>query len=259
VRGHHDLERASVAAVLCALAAIVVPWEIVRALVALPLALFLPGYAIAAAAFGSRSLPRAQLLVLSLGMSLATLALGGILLNVLPGGLRTVTWALLLVAVVLAACRGAALRRRRHARRRRREPLPRLPRLDWALLGVAAIVATAAFALAQKPLPAKHAIGFTALWMLPSGSPEDAVDIGVASSEQDPGSFTLKIRVGKRGKPRITRFALDPGEERTFHLAVPSARPPGSTHVTASLFKQPGPDRLYRRVSSWLPRKETLP
>ncbi len=61
MRGHGDLEAAVVAAALCALLALVLPFEPLRMLLAAPLCLFLPGYAIAATIFAARRIGRRQL------------------------------------------------------------------------------------------------------------------------------------------------------------------------------------------------------
>lgn len=261
MRGHRDLTRASVAAVLCALVAAVVPWELVRLVAALPLTLFLPGYAIVAAAFGSRGLAPPKRLTLSVAVSLMTLALTALVLNVFPFGLTTASWAVALPVIVIAACRGAALRRDQPQARRSAKP----PWAGWrpsprdaALVGAAVVVAITALVLAQKPLSADNAEGFTALWMLPTDSREDAVRIGVLSSEQDPAAYTLQVRTGAKGQPQSYRVALGPGEEKTFEVQVPRA--PGSrAHVVASLYRSEEPQRLYRRVTSWLPRQTTFP
>ena len=63
------------------------PLEIVRLVAALPLTLFLPGYAIIAAAFGSRELAPPKRLMLSVAISLMVLALGAFVLNIFPFGL----------------------------------------------------------------------------------------------------------------------------------------------------------------------------
>jgi uncharacterized membrane protein len=258
VRGHRDLERASVAAVVCALVAALAPWEVVRLVAAVPLTLFLPGYAVVAAAFGSQELAPPKRLTLSVGVSLMVLVLGAFLLNVFPFGLRTASWAVLLPLVVIAACRGAALRRGRPAPARRRRPAPPRPAAgSIALVSLALLIGVAALVLAQKPLPAKNAAGFAALWMLPTDSAEDAVAVGVISSEQDPASYRLVVNLGK-DRSKTYRFDLDPGEERVYELAVPP-RAGGRTHVVASLYRDERPGHVYRRVTSWLPRHKTFP
>lgn len=257
MRGHRDLKLACVAAVLCALVAALVPWEIVRLVAALPLVLFLPGYAIVAAAFGSRQPALPKRIVLSVATSLMTLVLGTFVLNIFPFGLRTASWAVLLPLVVIAASRGAALRRDPADRERRRMPLPRPAPASLAIFAVAVLIAGAAVVLAQKPLPAKNAVGFSALWMLPTDSREDAVAVGVLSSEHHPASYRLMVSLGK-SQSTIYPVKLDPGEERVFEVDVPP-RASGRTHVVATLYRKGRPGHVYRRVNSWLPRQKTFP
>ena len=117
MRGHRDLELVVLGAALSALIALLVPLEELRLIGALPLTLVLPGYAIVALTFARRPLGWPHLFVLSLGISLMVLTLGALVLNYGPGGIQSVTWAILLFVVVLAASRGAALRRPPAARR----------------------------------------------------------------------------------------------------------------------------------------------
>jgi len=258
MRGHRDLQGACLAAIVCALVAALVPWEIVRLVAALPLALFLPGYAIVAAAFGSRELAAPKRIMLSVAVSLMALALGAFVLNIFPFGLETASWAVLLPLVVIAACRGAALRRERpRAGRAGRPALPRPATGSLVIGALAAAIALGALVLAGKPLPAENAKGFTALWMLPTDKSEDAVAIGVDSNQHDPRSYRLRVSLGK-DQSKTYRVDLDPGEERVYELDVPS-RPSGRTHVVASLYKEGEPQKLYRRVTSWLPRQMTFP
>lgn len=259
MRGHRDLIRASAAAVLCALVAALVPWEPIRIVAALPLTLFLPGYAIVAVAFAKQELARPKQLTLSFGISLMVLALSALFLNIFPFGLTTASWAVLLPIVIIAACRGAALRRGRprpQSRRSRSRPQLRLSAAGWVALAAAALIAVAALVLAQRPLPAENAEGFTALWMLPTNGQDEAVRVGVVSSEQDPAAYTLQVQAGK-GQSQTYRVALDPGEEKSFEVRVPPARG-GRAHVVASLYRSNRPGHLYRRVTSWLPRQTTF-
>jgi uncharacterized membrane protein len=252
VRGHSDLERVTVAAIVCALVASLIPWEVVRLIAALPLAVFLPGYAIVAAAFGPRQLDRQVLLMLTLACGLAVLCLGGLVLNYLPGGLRTVTWALLLVLVVVAASRGAALRRPKTWKRPGPRARVRIRRIDLACGLAALAAAVGALALAYTPLPASDAAGYTALWMLPnSNDSRPSVRVGVISAEQGAERYRLQVRLGEARRLRVYRFALDPGEERVFRVPV-KLEATGSTRVAASLYEQARPRALYRRVTSWL-------
>jgi hypothetical protein len=251
MRAHRDLERVAAAAVLCALVAVLVPLEAIRILGALPLALFLPGYAITAASFGPRRLETPQLLLLSVAMSLIALVVASLFLTLLPGGLNTVSWAVLLVVIVLAACRGAAVRRGPRARRRPGRGRPRLGVLDAGFLGAAALLAAAAIVLSQVSFSATDADGYTALWMLPTAG-KDAVEIGVTSARQASGRFRLEVKTEPGAAPAIAKFRLDPGDERVFTVPVGSRQAGRSVPVVASLYKAGEPHRLYRRVNSWL-------
>ena len=127
----YELRRVGVAAALCAVGALLMPFEAVRLLFAAPLALFLPGYAIAAACFSRGSLDRPRFLLVSLVLSLSMLALGGLVLNYMPGGIRPLSWALLLLLVTGVGCWVATRRwpapKKRPARGRRR-PSPKSSR-----------------------------------------------------------------------------------------------------------------------------------
>jgi hypothetical protein len=240
MRGHRDLRLTAMASTLCAAAALILPFPAVCLFFAIPLCLFLPGYAVASAAFAHRPLARMQTLVLSLGLSLTVLALGALLLNYLPGGVRAGPWALLLVLVVLISCWAAALRRPKPAR----APSSAWPRLGVSrtggvLLGGGALATIAALVLAMTPVPAKNAVGYTELWLSTrSGAKSAVVSIGVRSEEQHEVGYFLRVQFG-RGKPKLRLFNLVPGETRV----VP---------VVASLFRQDEPKAVYRRITGWV-------
>ena len=257
MRGHRDLRIAAALALVCALLAPLLPVEALSLLFALPLAFFLPGYALAAATFARRPIERPQLLLLSLGLSLCVLALGALLLNYLPGGIGPVSWAVLLVLVVLNGCRVAALRRpnaRAGAGAATKSSL-RLSGTAAGLLIGALLCTTAALALTFTTTSAKHADGFTALWLLPPtprDAPQGGARIGVNSEEQKPVSYRLQVRVGDRPGENVRRFSLDPGETRVLKLG-PSASASGeAVAVRALLFRGEKPANAYRRVSGWL-------
>jgi hypothetical protein len=67
---------------------IVTPDHVPGRILTLPLVLVLPGYAVTAALFPNRSLGVPERLVFSLGLSVAIVVLGGLLLNVTPFGVR---------------------------------------------------------------------------------------------------------------------------------------------------------------------------
>ncbi len=253
MRGHRDLELVSAGAVVCALVALLSPLPSIALIAAIPLTLFLPGYAVTAAIFG-RSRPDAPpMALLTLALSFAMLVLGSFLLNYMPGGIRSLSWGILLVAVVIAAARLAAIRRRptgksSRSRQRSRRRLDLAP-LDAALYAVGGLAAVAALVLAQIPVTASNADGFTALWLLPAKD-HGSARVGVSSNEQEPTSYRLFVRT-ERDSGVTRRFRLEPGEERQFTVELDPNL--AGRRVTASLYRDQKPQRVYRRVTNWLP------
>ncbi|MBA3865465.1 MAG: DUF1616 domain-containing protein [Solirubrobacterales bacterium] len=255
MRGNRDLALISASAVACALLAIVVPWEGLRLVAALPLAFVLPGYAIVAAAFGPRRLDLTQSIMLSLGCSLAVLCLGALVLNYVPGGIQTASWAILLAIVAAAASGVAALHRPEEGEAEEAPPVPRrhhLRRVDILCGVVVVVLAAGAVGLANTPLPAGGASGYTTLWILPAGSADRAVRLGVSSSEQGVKNYILTLRVGGGPKRTLSRFALSPGDEHVFTVPTPIS-PDESTLVSGMLFRESNPVTAIRKVRTWLP------
>jgi len=253
VRGHRDLRLVVAAAALCALVALLFPSEAVRLVFAAPLALFLPGYAIAAANFARRELDRPRMLLASLVLSLSALVLAALLLNYAPGGIRALSWALILLAIVLGCARAAALRRPRAAtapqRPRRSRPAP----VALALGGLGIAAAAAALVLSASTVPADEAVGYTELWVLPQGPAASGdFQVGVGSEEQHTVPYDLLIQVGER--PLIRRsFVLDPGATRVVRLDTGAAPGAAPVPVVATLLRQNQTDEIYRRVKNWIP------
>jgi hypothetical protein len=255
MRDHGDLEAAVTAAALCAMLTLVLPFEPLRMLLAAPLTLFLPGYAITAAIFARTLIPPRQFLVFSVGLSLAVLALGALLLNYMPGGIRAWSWALLLFLVVLGCCRGAALRRPKRAPAPISWALPRPNGAQAALLAGGGLAIVAAIALAFTPLSATDATGFTEAWIQPLDK-GNGVRIGVGSAERHDSSYHLVVRFGK-GRAVTRQFGLQPGQKEVLIVGDnrAAASPTGAAiPVTAILYKEDSlePDHPFRRVSTWL-------
>jgi uncharacterized membrane protein len=249
MRGQKDLRLVLAAAALCAVLAAVLPVDVLRLVFALPLVLYLPGYALAAAIFARERIEAPKMALLAAGLSLTVLPLGALLINYAPGGIGVGSWATLLFLVVLGACRAAAVRRPPA-----RNPALALPKLGIggaraAVLGLAALATVGALVLAFVPLSAKHAIGYTELWIKPSG--HTAASIGVRSDEQKAGDYRLEVRIGSAPTPIVRRFSLDPGESRI--VRVDGGADAGGRRVSADLFRSGHPASPYRRVATWIP------
>lgn len=249
MRGQGDLRLAVAAAVLCAALALLIPVDGVALVFAVPLALFLPGYAITAATFARRPLAAPQLLLLSIALSLATLVLGSLVLNYL-GGIHPLSWALLLLLVICAACRVAAVRRGAGGKAMRL-PRPHLGGLQASMLLGAVAAAAVALVLSSTTVPADDALGYTQLWILPQpGTAHSRAQVGVRSQQQTSVDYDLRVRIGSDVVLRRS-FRLAPGETRLVKLRAPRGTE-GTVPVIATLLRHNRPTKVYRRVKGSL-------
>lgn len=244
-----DLLAAASATAVCAVVVSTVPLSAVRTVFALPLCFVLPGYGVVAAVFGSRRPHGAQLLMLVLALSFATLVLGSLVLD-LPHGLRAGPWTALLAGIALAAYAIAW---------RRRDPLeaavPSVARLrpgagNVLLLGFACVAVVSALVLSQVPLSASHAVGYTELWMT---GPEKSsqLRIGVLSAEQHVTAYRLEVRIASMA-PTIIDLTLNPAQQEEFALPVPSSVAGRQPEAQALLYKVGAPG-VYRSATARLP------
>jgi hypothetical protein len=255
VSDNRDLTAVAGAAVVLAAAALAIPIEWLSLLLLAPLAFGLTGYAIVAACFTRRPPAWPQRVALSIGISLAVLALLSLPLNYL-GGLTPVTWALGLVLVTLVAC-GVAVASRLPAPRRSGEPfrLPGVGPLNAGLAGAGLLATVAAVVLAFTPLSASHAEGFTALWLRPFDSNAGAgVRVGVGSEEKQAISYRLEVHFAGSGAPIEREVELEPGQTSVLRvLAAPQPTAGSPRFVSATLFLADQPEQVYRHVYGWVP------
>jgi hypothetical protein len=232
-----------------------------RAVLVLPLVFFLPGYVLVAALFPGRGagLKVEERALLSIGLSLALVALGGLLLNQSPWGLQADSWAAFLGLFTLGAAVVAVLRPPRPAPGGGPQgvaegdavPLRLLPpvgvRHGLAFAGAAAIL-TGAVAIAHQGAQAQRvATGFTQLWLVPAaagGAGSGALRLGLRSAEPRPATYSLRVTVDGVQTESWPVIVLAPGQ--TWETTVAPA-PRGA--VEALLSRADAPQEIYRRVT----------
>ena len=223
---------------------------VIGIILALPLVFVLPGYMLTEILFHKRSLDVSHRLVLSLGVSLAIDILGGVILNLLPGGLQAISWAVLLGLFTTVFSLFAAYLRRGTGMNGARPVRFRLTFYPWILFGAATVVAILAVVYSvigatQQPYP-----GFTQLWMLPAVQPGKscAVRLGVRSFETTPVKYRLTMVTNGDQGTTWPSVVLAPQEE--WDQLVPIIpKTTENVHVEAQLYQLDKPQAVYRKVN----------
>ncbi len=237
------------AGAILVIAPISIAW--LRAVLAAPMVLFAPGYAISAAAAGGRRVNWPERLLLSLGLSIMVVILGGLALNLTPWKLRVDTWVVFLAGLTLVAC-VIALVRRHHAPAAPREAAPSVNiRLGQVLIvGLAVVVAAGAIGVARTPLPGRDIQGYTLLWALP-GEGENACTIryGMTSGELTSTAYRLEILRNSQPFQIWPVITLAPGDKWEQSVQVPPDLTGKSVLVNTVLYLVDKPGVVYRQVT----------
>lgn len=224
---------------------------VVRAILAVPLILILPGFAFSLALFPKKSPGAAEQILLIGGLSILLAGFVGIVLDRTRFGLQSSSWAAALCTITLIACLIAGVRRRRLDLESSSPPRLKLTWSQGAILCLAGLLIIMAVRQARTPTSQLTEFqGYTILWMLPAGNDNpNTVRLGLASDEFEKTRYDLRLTVDNKTVHGWEGIQLAPGEkwETTYNL-------PGefleSTRVEAFLYKLDGPHSIYRRV--WL-------
>jgi uncharacterized membrane protein len=256
-RANLDLKLAALAAVEGLVVATAVDQTAARVVPAILLALVAPGYALSVALL-PQVRDRFERLLLALGLSVCVIVIGGLILDLTPWGLTSLSWGISLAAFTLAAC-ALAQRRRSAAVPARagdatpREFLSRAARrraLTVSSIGAAAVAAmvVAAVLIARQPSSSAHVDGFTALWAVPVKQSDASFSIGIRSDEVRTTSYRLIARAGQKVVLR-RNLTLRPREEWLAKGRFVGAAPIGAVReLQVLLYRDDRPTVVYRRV-----------
>ncbi len=232
-------------------------------LIGLLFAFVLPGFAIASAVFSMRTMPVAERILLSVGLSVTADILSGLLINLLPGGLSTEAWGAMLGGITASAALVALVRWRddwaqglwpgTQAARGDKATSYFSSMLARGMMLVSVVIVAGAFAVAIYSANHAPSAGFTQLWML-SQAKSSAVEVGVRNEEQSPKRYTVQLFAA--GSPLYTwkSISLAPGQSWTVTAPLPaqvvnsSARVP----VQAILYLSSAPSQPYRETLVWV-------
>lgn len=218
-----------------------------RAIAAILLVLFIPGYAITRAAFPGRAWGTAERILFSLGGSLSLAVLSGLVLNWTPWGLQAVSWTVFLGSISLLATLGS-LFRKHDDQTRVRFMADHLRIYNVILLALAGLMIVSAYGVAAYGARLRPAAQFTQLWMLPAEQPEHSVRIGIRNEERDTLNYRLVLRAGVDVVQEWPTITLQSGQEWEMVVTVDSSEE-STQDLVASLYRQDQPNAVYRYVT----------
>lgn len=243
-------------------------------ILALPLIFIVPGYTITAALFHRRSLDTSYRLLLSLGISISIVIMGGLLLNALPLGLRPSSWSLFLACLTLVfAALVAYLRRKTEqpsSSASRLTPLPGIaptPHVEptpravsvsrkistrlqaWLVCALALLVVAFSLVFSSSSVAQQPHAGFTQFWLLPSNHPGAgcAVQLGIQSDEAITETYRVAMTANGAAINTWPSIQLAPHQQWNQSVSIHSIQP-GPLSIEARLSLVKTPDVIYREV-----------
>ncbi|UCI10462.1 hypothetical protein [Mesorhizobium sp. B1-1-8] len=221
---------------------------ILRTVLGAPMVFLVSGHAVLRA-LGLRTTSVSQHLAYAVGASLAAGIGGGFALNA-AGFLTPLGWAVWLCAVTTAGALVAA--GRRDTPGLPTWPAPAKVRLwQGAMMALAVLVATGAYALAVRDEAAYREFKYTEFWMLPSPDGEPGrLTVAVRSAETQAQRFDLEIIIEGQAFATFRSIGIAPGETwaRDIQGPVSATR----QRAEARLYRLED-NRLYRSVSTVVP------
>lgn len=241
---------------------------VIGTVLALPLVFITPGYTLTGALFHRRSLDGTYRLLLSLGISVSIVIVGGLLLNALPVGLRPSSWSVLLALLTLLfAALTAYLRRKTALSASHLTPLPgiaptpgieshpypasfRLRWYGWIVCALAVLVMVFSIVFSASSVAQQPHTGFTQFWMLPSNQPGAGCSVYLGIQSYEAASETYRVAVTANGNEESVWPSIQLAPQQRWDQLVPiHSIHNGPVYVEARLYRADNPEVVYREVN----------
>jgi hypothetical protein len=214
---------------------------------AIMLLTILPGAALTQLVFGRGLHDRAEWVATTIGLGLAAVVLGGLVLNettgITRGSVACFAAGLTITAVIASAIIDRGTDSPRPQPRSRSRSRVRVSIFEGLIFVASATLVVLALAYGRTPLPARGAQGYTVLWI---DAKHGSLELGVESQELKRREYRLDVR-GVRQAAHDWRITLSPGKAWSTTVGPP---PVGKGKaVNATLYvRRPQGWVAYRRV-----------
>jgi len=223
--------------------------DAVRIILSVPVVLFLPGFALTVILFPQKSLGVLERLLLSVALSVAIVALSGLLLNLTPWGLEARTlWIALLLMVAVEIIVIFFTRRTWWMDAMAFPRNINFNTRQWVLMALAATMTVMAVYIARTPAPQKGLEGYTLL-SAQAGDTTDTLRLSVRSEEFKQTKYQIKYQFNGTDREGPT-LELSPGETWEQAVSIPVDKLAGKS-FTVLLYRLDNPTQVYRHVDWW--------
>lgn len=216
--------------------------NITAAISGMLLVFVLPGYAMVKMLFPENHLETGEFVALTLGLSLAIAAIGGLILQWLPWKQETYSWTVLLGSITFFASI-AALLRQRHLKihppsfTKVNISLSFNDGLIFVLAGVGVMIA---FILAYKGEVIQNSADFTQLWITPGQQSNSTVQVGINNRTAEMIQYRLLLKVNDEVVDETSPIDLDSDETWKYTYNLPE----GADSVSAELYRLYAPAEM---------------
>jgi hypothetical protein len=218
---------------------------VLRIIAAVPLVFYYPGSTILRA----MKLPNGDSLLLTLGISIATVVCVGFLLNLFDL-LNPIGWLVSLSAVTLMA---NALAWFRGTSFTADWPAVSGLRLHHAAMTLLAVMVLCWAYRTATQAAETHQFHYTDFWMLPDGRPSTGrYTIGVKNNELEAQTYDIRVMVDGTIVLSLHDISIEPGRTVERGILLPVDR---RTKAEAWLLRSEDPSKVYRRVSAAIEAK----
>jgi uncharacterized membrane protein len=222
---------------------------VIRIALALALILFLPGYGLTAVLFPRQALDLPARLLLSVGLSLTTTALSGLILHMTPAGISLHNpWIILLIGGPAVLGLYSLIREVIQTSRTSTSSHIGFTSRQVLLFLLAAAITVTALTVARMPTSPKNLVGYTLFWVQ-AGNVPDRLEVGVQSEEFKTTEFQIRFEI-KDVTHDGPIFKLTPGQTWNYSLQLNGEDLAGQP-VTVLLYRLDKPNTVYRRVVWW--------
>jgi len=214
---------------------------------ALPLIFFLPGYALTRMIFPTDALGFTERCLISIGTSIAIVALSGVVMNWLPGGLNSSGFTLFVGTITLIFALVT------YNRQWQQQHIEMIALPDWAftrqhfaLFGLAIFLIVGAMTIQVIDASHQTSTHFTQLWTLPVQSSQ-AVTIGIKNQENTKQTYTIQVSVAGKVIKTYSTITLANGAMWQQNLTLPTTT--AATKVDVTVYRSSAPTVPYRSAS----------